>query len=134
MFILFCIIIIVACVLLTLVVLIQNPKGGGIASNFTAPNQIMGARRSTDVVEKTTWILALVLISFSLLSNFFRPTGVTETGGSESRLKDNIENAAVPAAPNQIPAQQDQNADQQPEGAAMSPEAQPAQPQPEEVK
>lgn len=114
MFLLFSILIIVACVLLTLVVLIQNPKGGGIASNFTAPNQIMGASRSTDVVEKTTWILAIVLISFSLLSNFFRPIGEAETTSSESRLKDNIENAEVPAAPQQqAPMQADPNAAQQ---------------------
>ncbi|MES2781135.1 MAG: preprotein translocase subunit SecG [Bacteroidota bacterium] len=96
MFLLISILIIVACVLLTLVVLIQNPKGGGIASNFTAPNQIMGARRSTDVVEKTTWILAIVLITFSLASNFFRPYGEAETTGTESRLKENIDNTAMP--------------------------------------
>lgn len=98
MFIFFSILIIVACVLLTLVVLIQNPKGGGIASNFTAPNQLMGARRSTDVVEKTTWILAIILISFSLLSNFFRPIGETQSS-NESRLKEDIENVEMPAAP-----------------------------------
>lgn len=99
MFLFLSILIIVACILLTLVVLIQNPKGGGIASNFTAPNQIMGARRSTDVIEKTTWILAIILISFSLLSNFFRPLGQSETTGPESRLKENVENAEVPAQP-----------------------------------
>lgn len=117
MFIFFSILIIVACVLLTLVVLIQNPKGGGIASNFTSPNQIMGARRSTDVVEKATWILAAVLISFSLISNFFRPIGEVETQGAESRLKSNIENAEAPAsgmqpAPAAAPAEQAQPADQ----------------------
>ncbi len=101
MFILFSILIIVACVLLTLVVLIQNPKGGGIASNFSSPNQIMGARRSNDVIEKTTWILAVVLISFSLISNFFRPTGESEVSGAESRLKENIDNTEMPAAPQQ---------------------------------
>jgi preprotein translocase subunit SecG len=98
------ILIIVACVLLTLVVLIQNPKGGGIASNFTSPNQIMGARRSTDVVEKTTWILA---ITFSLASNFFRPYGEADTTGAETRLKEQIDGAAMPAAPTQpAPMQQ----------------------------
>jgi preprotein translocase subunit SecG len=106
MFLFFSILIIVACVLLTLVVLIQNPKGGGIASNFTAPNQLMGASRSTDVVEKTTWILAIVLISFSLLSNFFRPIGEAEAVSSESRLKENIDNTEMPAAPQQQPAPQ----------------------------
>lgn len=110
MFIFFSILIIVACVLLTLVVLIQNPKGGGIASNFTAPNQLMGARRSTDVVEKTTWILAIILISFSLLSNFFRPIGETQSS-NESRLKEDIENVEMPAAPaQQAPVQTEQAA------------------------
>jgi preprotein translocase subunit SecG len=114
MYIFFSILIIVACVFLTLVVLIQNPKGGGIASNFSSPNQIMGARRTNDVIEKTTWILAVVLISFSLISNFFRPYGEADVQGAESRLKSNIENAeAAPAmtpppaptpAPENVPA------------------------------
>jgi preprotein translocase subunit SecG len=127
MFVFFSIIIIVACVLLTLVVLIQNPKGGGIASNFTAPNQIMGARRTTDVVEKTTWILAIVLISFSLLSNFFRPIGEADTAGSESRLKENIENAPMPAAPQQ-PAPQPQQVDPNAAPADQSAEPAPTEP------
>ncbi|MEI6507012.1 MAG: preprotein translocase subunit SecG [Bacteroidota bacterium] len=112
MFLFIAILIIIACVFLTLVVLIQNPKGGGIAANFIAPQQIMGAKRSTDVVEKATWILAVILISFSLLSNFFRPTGESETATPESRLKENIENTATPAAP--APQQQAQPAQQQP--------------------
>lgn len=110
MFLFISILIIVACVFLTLVVLIQNPKGGGIAANFIAPQQIMGAKRSTDVVEKTTWVLAVILISFSLLSNFFRPSGESEVATPESRIKENIENTAAPAAPQapapQAPAQQ----------------------------
>lgn len=126
------ILIIVACVLLTLVVLIQNPKGGGIASNFTSPNQIMGARRSTDVVEKTTWILAIVLITFSLASNFFRPYGEADTTGAETRLKEQIDGAAMPAAPTQqAPMQQqaDPNAapaDQGAQPATTEPAAEPA--------
>jgi preprotein translocase subunit SecG len=110
MFIFFSILIIVACVLLTLVVLIQNPKGGGIASNFASPNQIMGARRSNDVVEKATWILAVILITFSLISNFFRPFGEVEATGAESRLKSNIENAeeAAPMQQQQAPVQTEQ--------------------------
>lgn len=124
MFLLISILIIIACVFLTLVVLIQNPKGGGIASNFTAPNQIMGARRSTDVVEKTTWILAIILISFSLLSNFARPYGETEsTGpGTDSRMKELIDGEAMPVAPAQnAPAPTDPNA-----APAADPAGQPA--------
>ncbi len=90
----FLILIIIVCVLLTLVVLIQNPKGGGIAANFSAPNQIMGANRSSDVVEKATWILAIALIVLSLSSNFARPYGEQETNSTNDlRSKEGIENA-----------------------------------------
>src|ERR1043166_8535446 len=96
--------IVIACLLLILIVLIQNPKGGGIAANFTAPSQIMGVKRSTDVVEKATWILAIAIISLSLLSNFFRPTGEAENS-FESRTKGgNIENVNVQAPPPPPPA------------------------------
>lgn len=96
MYILLSILIIIVCVLLTLVVLIQNPKGGGIASNFTAPNQIMGAKRSSDLVEKATWILAVVLIVFSLGSAFMRPGGDAEAEEKKSMIGDQVENAVVP--------------------------------------
>jgi preprotein translocase subunit SecG len=99
------ILIIIACVLLTLVVLIQNPKGGGIAANFVAPTQIMGAKLSTDVVEKATWVLALALIVLTLGSNFFRPSS-EEASTQDSRLKDAIETTTVPAAPAPQPQQE----------------------------
>jgi preprotein translocase subunit SecG len=102
----FLILIIIVCVLLTLVVLIQNPKGGGIAANFTSPNQIMGANRSTDVVEKATWILAITLIILSLASNFARPSAAdVATSGTEqeSRIDPNNLNA-TPTNTQQIPA------------------------------
>lgn len=102
----FLILIIIVCVLLTLVVLIQNPKGGGIAANFTAPNQIMGANRSTDVVEKATWILAIALIVLSLASNFARPSGEQEATGTESRLKteEMTTTTPLPTAPATTPS------------------------------
>ncbi len=93
------VLIIIACVLLTLIVLIQNPKGGGIAANFIAPNQIMGVKRSTDVVEKATWILAGVLIVLSLSTNFFRGTGSGEAEGPQSEILNNFDASDVPATP-----------------------------------
>ncbi|MEM6397704.1 MAG: preprotein translocase subunit SecG [Bacteroidota bacterium] len=50
----------IVCVLLVLVVLIQNPKGGGIDSTFggSQANQMLGAKRSIDFIEKVTWGLA----------------------------------------------------------------------------
>lgn len=96
------ILIILAAILLIGVVLIQNPKGG-IAANFVAPTQIMGVKKSTDVIEKATWVFAVVLIVLSLASNFFRPTQASTENVNESRIKETIENVNVPAAPAQTP-------------------------------
>ena len=100
--------IIVVCVLLILVVLVQNSKGGGISSNFSAANQIMGARRGTDFIEKATWTLAILLLVFSLLSTP-KKAGLTEstdeTEGSITKAK--AGGAVMPAAqPAAQPAQQ----------------------------
>lgn len=60
------ILILLVCVLLSIVVLLQNSKGGGLAANFNAPNQVLGVRKTTDVFEKATWILAGALVVLSL--------------------------------------------------------------------
>lgn len=59
-------------ILLGAIVLIQNPKGGGLNSSFGGVGQqLLGARRSTDVVEKTTWGLAAGLLFLCLISVAF---------------------------------------------------------------
>lgn len=60
----------VICLLLMLVVLVQNPKGGGIDSTFggSQANQMLGASRSTDVIEKITWGLAAALFILCILT------------------------------------------------------------------
>lgn len=94
--------IIIVCALLILVVLVQNSKGGGISSNFSTANQIMGARRGTDFIEKATWTLAILLLLFSLMATPKKgSTSDVETSGS--RLKEKATNA-VPMQ--QAPAQQ----------------------------
>jgi len=92
---------IIVCILLTLVVLIQNPKGGGIASNFSAGNKIMGVKRTNDFVEKATWTLVLSLLVLALASNLFTAGDNT----SESVLKKQFEEEGVPAveSPMQAP-------------------------------
>ena len=99
--------IIIVCVLLILVVLVQNSKGGGISSNFSAANQIMGARRGTDFIEKTTWTLAILLLVFSLLATP-KKGGSSDPTETESVSRTKLQEMGGPAVPQpaQQPAQQ----------------------------
>jgi preprotein translocase subunit SecG len=58
---LFTVIILIACVALILFVLVQNPKGGGLNSEFGSAVQLGGAKRATDILEKGTWGLAIAI-------------------------------------------------------------------------
>lgn len=70
----FVILIVLACAILGGIILIQNPKGGGLASNVGGfSNQLMGVKQTTDVLEKGTWFMAVVLALLCLLSAFFIP-------------------------------------------------------------
>lgn len=60
------ILIILASVLLVLVVMMQNPKGGGLSTDFGSPHQLGGVKRSNDFIEKATWTLAGGLAVMSL--------------------------------------------------------------------
>ena len=62
------VLIFIVAILLGIIVLIQNPKGGGLASNFGAANQIGGVRRTADFLEKATWGLAIGLVVLCLAS------------------------------------------------------------------
>lgn len=70
---LFVILILVVSVLLALVVLVQNSKGGGLVSNFGGANQMMGVRQTTDFLEKATWTMAVILVLLCLLSSMTIP-------------------------------------------------------------
>ncbi|TMI75462.1 MAG: preprotein translocase subunit SecG [Bacteroidetes bacterium] len=72
MTILFIILIIIASVVLGFIVLVQNPKGGGLAGSFAGlSNQFMGVKQTTDVLEKGTWIFAAIIGVLCLASTFF---------------------------------------------------------------
>lgn len=79
---LFGILIIIASIILGLIVLIQNPKGGGLSGTFGGfSNQLMGVKQTTDVLEKGTWIFAAAVGILCLISPAFIPTeGSTSTG------------------------------------------------------
>ena len=105
MYILLLIIAVIVCVLLGAIVLIQNPKGGGLTSNFSASSQLMGVQKTGDFLEKGTWFLAITLMVLSLAINVFLKDGVVKSDNNQ--LKDQIEKASKPtapiAAPNMLP-------------------------------
>jgi preprotein translocase subunit SecG len=100
MTILFFILIVIACALLGIIVLIQNPKGGGLSGNLGGfGNQVMGVKQTNDVLEKGTWIFSgLVGILCIVSSLFFSNT--TATPGSDVIQKLNTGAATTAPAPN----------------------------------
>ena len=99
MYTIFAILIILTSVLLVLVVLVQNPKGGGLSSTFGGSgNQIMGAKKTTDFLEKATWTLAIALISLSLLSNFAIPRNA-DSEVDVIKAQEQIDEAVIPNLP-----------------------------------
>lgn len=89
-----------------LVVLIQNPKGGGLASNFSAGNQIFGAGKTSDLVEKLTWGFAIAIILISLYTSSFNTFQVDDTGIDEGRtdIENLLENSPPATLPPATPA------------------------------
>jgi preprotein translocase subunit SecG len=99
MTILFLILIILTSVLLGLIVLIQNPKGGGLAGNIAGfSNQFMGVKQTTDVLEKGTWILSGVVAALCLFSILFI--------GSGSKSDEGLIKGINPGTSTTAPAQQ----------------------------
>lgn len=101
------ILIFLSCCLLVLAVLIQNPKGGGLASGFQGGSQVMGVRRTADFLEKATWGLAAAIIVLSVLSTTLSKGASTEGTDTEtSATKDKAgEMGGQPATtPLQTPA------------------------------
>jgi preprotein translocase subunit SecG len=90
MYTLFVILIVVAAVLMIGIVLIQESKGGGLASGFASANSVAGVRQTTNFIEKATWTLAGAMVVFSIVCAYVAPTASAE--GSV------IENAATEQA------------------------------------
>lgn len=75
---LFVVLIVLVSLLMIFIVLIQESKGGGLSSNFSSSNAIMGVRKTTDFVEKATWGLALVMVIISIACAYTAPKSATE--------------------------------------------------------
>ena len=75
------ILIVIAAILLVAVVLLQNGKDGGLASNFTSANQALGVRQTATILEKATWGLVAFILVLSIVSTFTIPKS---TGGNST--------------------------------------------------
>ena len=116
MYTLLVVLIVIAAILMIGIVLIQESKGGGLASNFSNYNQIGGVRKTTDFIEKTTWGLAAAMVIISVFCAYVAP----QASGSGSVM----EGIEVPATnPNNLPGF---GASQQKDAAAPATEAAPA--------
>ena len=98
------VLVIVACFLQSLIVLVQNSKGGGLAANFTSAGQSMGIRKTADFLEKSTWTLAAAILILCVVATASIPRG---TIGGRSRIENQIQNAvdpnAIPTLPTAVP-------------------------------
>lgn len=79
----FVVLIVLVSLLMIGIVLIQESKGGGLSSNFSASNSIMGVRKTTDFIEKATWTLAALMVVFSIICTHIAP----QASNSESVLE-----------------------------------------------
>jgi len=112
---------IIVSVFMVIIVLVQRSKGGGLNQSFASQQQIMGVRKSTDFVEKATWVLAALMLVFSLVSVAFKPAavqGVINDSGLDQILENRSVNTqqAAPSFDAQ-PAQQESAPESQPEPA-----------------
>jgi preprotein translocase subunit SecG len=83
--------------LMMLVVLVQNSKGGGLVSNLSSSNQILGVRKTTDFLEKATWTLAIVLVLLCLVSSFSIPKNGVSTGTQvDTEMRQQLEKTMAP--------------------------------------
>ena len=106
MYALITVLIFIVCILLVLIVLVQNSKGGGLASNFQSSGQVMGVRKTTDFLEKATWGLAIALLVLSVMGSAFIQRGVASDDQSkvQRQIETAIDPTQVPNFPTTAPA------------------------------
>jgi len=113
----FLVLITIVCFLLIIAIMVQNPKGGGLASTFGGSTQLGGVQKTTDFLDKSTWTLGAVLIVLIIASS------LNFSGSSDNASKTLDENAPSPV-PTTTTAPAAPKA--QPDAAVPTPTEQPA--------
>jgi|GEM_PF-816088 len=91
---------VVVCLLLALIILVQNPKGGGLATGFSGTASVGGVQKTADFLEKSTWYLVVALFVLCLLSAKFSTTAVISGGDDDQQEQVDDE----PASDDDVPA------------------------------
>jgi preprotein translocase subunit SecG len=99
------ILIVIAAILLVLLVLVQNSKGGGLAAGLSSGNQVMGAPKTADFLEKASWTLMAIIIVLSIVSAGFNSSSSEEA--TDSVTSKAAEMVAEGMAPSVDPANTD---------------------------
>jgi len=102
MYVLITILSVIAAVLLILLVLVQNSKGGGLAAGFASGNQVMGAPRTADFLEKATWTLIALIVFFSIAAVGFN-AGQQVVSNDESAIV--VDEAPAAPAVSELPSE-----------------------------
>ena len=93
------ILIVLASIFMCLIVLIQESKGGGLAADYSNNNQILGAPKTSNFIEKATWFLAGTMIFLSIISVAFLPSASSD---DSVIMQQAVEQAAI--NPGNVPA------------------------------
>ncbi|MBS1557752.1 MAG: preprotein translocase subunit SecG [Bacteroidetes bacterium] len=101
MYLLFIGLAVLSAVLLVLVVLAQNSKGGGLSSQFggSGASNLIGVKKTGDFLERTTWVLAIAIMVFSLATNLTTPNAVSSNDELIEKAKGQQSLPAIPKAP-----------------------------------
>ncbi len=89
------ILLIIICVALGLFVLIQNPKGGGLAAGASGGTNMFGVQRTGDVLEKGTWVLLTLVVVITLCITTVAKNG--STGSSSSKIQEHLDKTVTPS-------------------------------------
>ena len=99
LYVLITVLVLIVAVLIVLVVLVQNSKGGGLASNFAGSNQYMGVRKTADFLEKATWSLAIAMLFFVLVSSKIIPKYGSQAQATDTEIRRAIEDIPISTIP-----------------------------------
>lgn len=94
-FTIFLVLITIVSLLLIIVIMIQNPKGGGLDSSLGGSTSIGGVQNTNKFLDKSTWTLAAALVILILVSSLSFNSGYS----NESKILDPNTVVAPPAIP-----------------------------------